>query len=101
MFILGVTVPHDMGDSHEGEIVHRELNTEVDEPVLQVAEKIAELENNSVEEMKPTYTHLDHVLDYIFANPPVPEAQVEITFSYEGYRITVEQDGSAKFIKIS
>jgi hypothetical protein len=24
-----------------------------------------------------------------------PEAQVEVTFSYEGYRVTVTQDGTA------
>lgn len=41
----------------------------------------------------------DHA-DEIFSNPPAPEAQIRITFSYEGYRVTVEQDGTAKFVAI-
>jgi hypothetical protein len=39
------------------------------------------------------------MLDVVFENPPAPEAQVEVTFSYEGYRITVEQNGRARFVQ--
>jgi len=35
----------------------------------------------------------------VFDEPPEPEAQVEMTFGYEGYRITVEQNGDAQFVK--
>ncbi len=90
-----------MGEGTEDEIIHRELDTDIEEPVVQIAEVVAELEDKPMEELTTTYHHLDHVLDYVFQNPPVPEAQVQITFSYEGYRITVEQDGSAKFVKLT
>lgn len=89
-----------MGFQHDDEIVHRTLDTAAAEPVGQVAETVAELEGKRHDELKPTYDHLDHVLDYVFENPPAPEAQVQITFTYEGYRITVEQDGSAQFVKV-
>jgi len=42
----------------------------------------------------------DGVLDHLFSNPPSAEAQMEVTFSYEGYRITIEQDGTAEFVRV-
>lgn len=89
-----------MKNGHSDEFVHRELDTDREEPVVQVAEIIADLEGTSAKNLTSTYDHLDHVLDYIFRNPPVPEAQVQISFSYEGYRITVQQDGTAQFVRI-
>jgi hypothetical protein len=82
------------------EIVHRQLATEREDPVVQITEAIEEIDGTDQREMTPVYDQLDHVLDYIFSNPPVPEAQVQITFTYEGYRITVEQDGSAQFVEV-
>lgn len=89
-----------MDEVPEEEIIHRQLDTERDEPVTMIAELVAELEGVQHDELTTTYEHLDHVLGEIFSNPPVPEAQVEISFTYEGYRITVEQDGSAQFMKV-
>lgn len=80
--------------------IHQELARDR-EPSVQVVEIIAELEGKELVEMTPAYHHLGDVLEEIFSNPPVQEAEVEITFSYEGYRITIKQDGSAHFIKKS
>jgi hypothetical protein len=89
-----------MCDAPDEEIVRRQLDTEREEPVVTIAELVAELEGVRHDELKTTYEHSDHILGEIFATPPVPEAQVEITFTYEGYRITVEQDGSAQFVEV-
>lgn len=89
-----------MTDDAERQIIHRKLDTDIDEPVVQVAEIVADIEGTCHEELTRTYDHLDHILTYVFSNPPVPAAQVQITFSYEGYRVTVEQDGRAQFVKI-
>lgn len=89
-----------MTPSPDREIIHRDLNTSRENPVVQITETVADIEDVQQSELTTVYSHLDHVLDYIFDNPPKPEAQVEITFSYEGYRITVEQDGTAQFVKI-
>jgi len=45
------------------------------------------------------YDCIDGMLDELFSNPPAPESQMEVEFSYETYRITVEQNGAAKFVK--
>ena len=89
-----------MSNVPEKEIIHRELYTDVEEPTVQVAEVVADIEDEEHTELTTTYEHLDHILTYVFTNPPVPDAQVQITFTYEGYRITVEQDGSAQFVKV-
>jgi hypothetical protein len=45
------------------------------------------------------YEVTDHVIDNIFSTPPAAEAQFEVSFSYEGYRITLEQNGSMQLLK--
>lgn len=81
------------------EIVHRELDRDQTSPAVAVAEVVAELEGTEPAELPSTYNCIDHVIDHIFSEPPAPEAQVAVEFSYQGYRITVEQDGSAEFVK--
>lgn len=61
---------------------------------------VADIEGKDVNELATTDGCIDHVLDHVFSNPPAPEAQVEISFNYEGYRITVEQNGRAEFVKV-
>ncbi|OYR52675.1 HalOD1 output domain-containing protein [Halorubrum sp. Ea8] len=89
-----------MSDTVDDEIVHRELETDRQEPVAQIVEVVAELEGDRQDDLTPGYKQVDHILQHVFSDPPVPEAQVKITFSYEGYRITVEQYGKAQFVKL-
>lgn len=88
-----------MSGSDDQEIIHRTLDTDAEEPVEQVAETIAELEGESVENMTPLYNHLDHILDRLFSDPPADEAEITITFTYEEYRVTIEQNGDAQFVE--
>lgn len=86
-----------MDEYPDSDIIHRELDTDVDEPATQVAEVIADLEGQDATELPTMYECVDGVLDHLFSNPPAPEAQMEIEFSYGPYRITVEQTGNATF----
>lgn len=92
--------PTGMSDYRERNVVHRELDTDRENPAVQVAEVVAELEDKQPEELTTTYDCLDHVIDNIFSDPPSPEADLQITFSYEGYRVTVEQDGTTRFAEL-
>jgi len=89
-----------MSETVDDEIVPRKLETDKEEPVAQVVEVVAELEGKRQEDLLPGYKQVDHILDHVFSDPPVQEAQVKITFSYEGYRITVEQNGKAQFVRV-
>ncbi|WP_394739530.1 HalOD1 output domain-containing protein [Natronococcus roseus] len=80
-------------------VVYRTFDVDEADPNVSVARTVAELENVETEELTPLYGCIDHILEHVFSDPPVPAAEAQITFSYEGYRITVEQDGNAVFRK--
>ncbi|WP_232702362.1 HalOD1 output domain-containing protein [Halobacterium wangiae] len=84
-----------MSEDSGREVVHRELDPERGEPNVQIAEIVAELKDTDASELTNMYSCIDHTIDHIFSNPPSPEADVEVRFSYEGSRITVEQNGTA------
>lgn len=88
-----------MSNEPENKIIHRDLKTSGDEPAVLIVETVAEIEDKDPDDLSTAYRRLGHVLDDIFSNPPSPEAQLQVTFSYEGYRITVEQNGRAQFVK--
>ena len=87
-----------MGTDPGSDIIHRELDTSVENPATEVA--VADIEGKEATDLTETYGCIDGVLDEIYSDPPSPEAQMQVEFSYEGYRITIEQDGAAKFVKI-
>lgn len=49
----------------------------------------------------PVYDAIDHFMSNLFTSPPPESAQAKIEFTYEGYRISVYQDGHTTFLKIS
>lgn len=89
-----------MGNDHTDEIVHRELDTETDSPAAEVATRVAELKGTETDELAPAWKCIDGVLEEIFSNPPASEAQMEVAFSYEGYRITVKQNGRLELVEV-
>jgi len=88
-----------MDENPDHEIIERELDTEVDEPSFEVLRAIKEIEETEMDELPTIYNCVDGVLSHLFSNPPSPEAQMEVEFSYTTYRITIQQNGTAKFIK--
>ena len=80
-------------------IIRRELDTDADNPAVEVAEAVADIEDTEATELANMYDCVDGMLDELFSAPPADEAQMAICFSYSGYRITVEQDGLAEFVK--
>lgn len=90
-----------MTEPHDSDIVHRQLDTDKDEPAIAIAEVVADLEGAPVEQLPPTYDCIDGVLSNLYSDPPGPEAQMTVEFTYCGYRITVEQSGAAKFVHVT
>ena len=90
-----------MTNEHDDKIVHRDLDTDDENPSGQIVEVVAELKNTDIEELTAAWSIIDDILSHLFEDPPAPEAQAQIKFSYEGYRITVEQNGHAEFVEVS
>ena len=84
-------------DVADGEGHHTTFDPDENQPNVDITETVAELKGVESDELSPLYDSIDHVVDNIFSTPPEPEAEVEVTFSYEGFRITVSQDGTATF----
>ena len=89
-----------MAANHDDEIVHRELDTDVENPAVAVAEVVAELKETEAGDLSTTYDRVDGVLDNMFSTPPASEAQMTVTFTYEDFRVTVEQNGAARFVQV-
>lgn len=88
-----------MSAAGDDDAIHRELDTDRDEPTLAIAEVVADVEDRDVTSVATVYDCLDDVLETVFSNPPSEEADLQVSFSYEGYRIVVDQDGSATFVE--
>lgn len=82
------------------QVVHRALDVDGAEPAMQIAEHVAALSDRDVESLASTWETFGHVVDDLFEDPPAPSAQVQVTFTYEGYRITVDQEGYATFVAV-
>lgn len=89
-----------MTEPHDDEIVHRQLDTDRKEPGVEIAEVIADLEGTPVTELSTIHDCIDGMLSELYSDPPEPEAQMVVEFTYCGYRITVEQSGAAEFIHV-
>lgn len=89
-----------MKETHDDEIVHRKLNTDRADPTVAIAEIVAELEGKQADELTVAYDCIDGMISELYSNPPAPEAQMTVEFTYSGYRITVEQSGAAKFVHV-
>lgn len=87
-------------------IVHRELfegeqPDSDDEPEIDIAEIVAELEGKEATDISSLYDTIDHMVQHLYSNPPPIEAQAQLEFTFEGYRIELSQDGKATFMKVS
>jgi hypothetical protein len=90
-----------MSSDHADEIVHRQLDTDADNPAGEVAVIVAELSDRDMEDLEPAWQVVDDILVHLFSDPPASDAQAEIAFTYEGYRVTIEQNGTGTFVDAS
>jgi hypothetical protein len=87
--------------SNGDRIVHRQFDTDQDDPATAVAEAVADLQEVETTDLETMYEQVDHLVDHLFSTPPDPGAQVQVEFTFEGYRVTVDQDGNARFVEVS
>lgn len=78
---------------------HRSIfEVEEEEPATELVNVIAELEEVEPTELEPLYRWADDLISDLYSSPPPAEAQSVVEFSYEGYRVTLHQDGHAVFM---
>ena len=88
-----------MSSDPDRRIIRRELDTETENPAVEVATAVADIEGTEATQLANMYDCVDGILNELFSTPPSSDAQMEIEFTYSEYRITVGQDGVAEFVK--
>ena len=79
------------------DVVTFTFDTDTTDPNVDVVTTIADLEDVAVEELPALYDAIDQVLEHLYSRPPSPTADLQIAFSYHGYRVVLDQDGTARF----
>jgi len=97
-----VTNDNDTGtEGREGSsIIKKQIQPAADTAEFDFLEIIAEMEEKEMDELPPLYTELDDFITRLFQNPPSPESQVALSFSYAGYRVTITQQGKIELIPV-
>ncbi|RQG96479.1 HalOD1 output domain-containing protein [Natrarchaeobius chitinivorans] len=89
--------PTDPSDGHV--VARQELDTDRDAPATQIVETIAALENADPIELSPVYDCIDDLVADLLSPPPSDEADANLAFTYHGYRVHVQQDGTATILR--
>lgn len=80
----------------EAEVYHRSIFDDPDEdPSTELVMIVAELRGVAQEDLDPLYRWADNLIRDLYSSPPPADAQAVVEFSYEGFRITLYQDGHA------
>ncbi|SEO19079.1 hypothetical protein SAMN05216388_100969 [Halorientalis persicus] len=83
----------------QADVYHRSIFDKAEQsPVQELVTIVAELKGVEQDELDPLYSWVDGLIDSLYSSPPPAEAQGMVEFTYEGYRITLYQDGRAIFM---
>jgi hypothetical protein len=81
-------------------IVRTTIDPDASTAEFDLLQIIADRENVEIEELPSFYTQIDHMVESLFKDPPSPEAQIELDFTYAGYRIRLTQTGEVTLFNI-
>jgi|GEM_PF-1226879 len=96
--------PFDETDDAAGDasgIVRIQIEPRAETADNEFLELVARLEGVDPTELPSLYREVDHTVENLFKRPPSPDAQMEIAFSYAGYRATIDQRGNVRLIRVS
>lgn len=80
---------------------HRKLTPDAETANRRLLRLLANVENCEVNDLPPLYGQIDHMVEYLFTDPPPGDAQAELAFSYHGYRIELDQTGNVSLMKLA
>lgn len=91
--------PSDFAD--ETVVARRQLDTQQGDPTIQLVEIVADLDDLEPTELSPLYRCIDSLVADLFGSPPPAAVNANLQFSYRGYRIHVQQDGTTTLLDLS
>ena len=81
-------------------MVRRQITPDPESSEYDLLEIIAELEDCEIEALPSLYNEVDHVVETMFKTPPSDRAQIEISFSYAGYRVSIDRKGFVELVPV-
>lgn len=91
----------EFGAGDGNRIYHRKVTPDAGEANQSLLRLLANVENCEVNDLPPLYGQIDHMVAHLFTDPPPGDAQAELSFSYHGYRIELDQTGNVSFMKLA
>lgn len=84
-----------------GNRIHtREIEPDPENANYEVLRVIADVEGVDVSELPPMWERINDAVTELFTDPPSPAAQMEMAFSYHGYRVTMDQSGAVSLKRL-
>ena len=88
------------GTADDSGTVRRQIPPDPVTAEYDLLEILADVEGCEIEDLPPLYNEVEHVVETLFRTPPSTAAQMSISFSYAGYRITIDRSGAVKFVAV-
>ncbi|WP_277540840.1 HalOD1 output domain-containing protein [Haloarcula laminariae] len=82
-------------------IVRRQIQPSSETSEYDFLEIVAEIEGCEIEELPSLYNEVEHVIETLFKTPPSTAAQMSISFSYSGYRVTIDRNGVVTLVPVA
>jgi hypothetical protein len=86
-----------MAHRTDSDVVRRTLDTDAEEPTTEIIKALADIEGKDETQLGALWNCTDGVLENLFSDPPSPDAEMQVSFTFEGYRISVHQNGQVLF----
>lgn len=84
----------------ENGILQFEIEPDPETAEYELLSVLTEHDGVGMDDLPPLYSVLDQFIGEMFDDPPSESAQLEMSFSYAGYRITVTQGGHVTLVPV-
>ena len=81
-------------------IERRSITPDSESAEYDLLEIVAETENCEINDLPSLYNEVEHVVETMYRTPPSSAAQMVVSFSYAGYRITLHRDGAVELVPV-
>lgn len=98
----GADASHESDDADESSqgIVRTRITADPETAEYELLELVAAQDDRDIESLPSFYEQVGHFVEMLFRHPPSSEAQMELSFSYAGYRIRLTQLGQVTILKV-
>lgn len=85
----------------DGDTYHYELDTDETEPNVAIVRAVADIEGTNPHGLPPLWSRIGDLVSDLFDEPPSPDTQASVSFTYASYRITLDHTGNATLVKLA